>query len=88
VNFRTIALSAIHLAPPNASRQTIVDGIGRGIGRVAVHEFTHLILGPGVGHNTTERDSYEYGGTNHESLYYGDLGWTIALQPPRRALKR
>ena len=37
VGFLILAHNAIQYAPPGASRQTIVEGIGRGIGRAAVH---------------------------------------------------
>lgn len=44
VSLAYLAAAAEVYAPEGASRATIIDAIGRGIGRVAVHEFTHLFL--------------------------------------------
>ena len=78
VDFDMVATAAIHFAPPAASRQHIIDGIGRGIGRVAVHEFMHQILGTSIAHNDTDVNSYEYGSPDRRSQYYGELRWTTA----------
>ena len=78
VGFDVVALNAIQYAPPGASRQTIVEGIGRGIGRVAAHEFAHQILGATDMHDTTDQDSYEYPSPDRPSQYYGTLHWTTA----------
>jgi hypothetical protein len=78
VGFDLVALNAIRDAPEGASRQTIVDGIGRGVGRVAVHEFAHQILGIADIHNTDDHDSYEYPSPDRPSQYYGALHWTHA----------
>jgi hypothetical protein len=76
--FTTLAASAIRYAPPAASRQAIVDGIARGIGRAAAHEFSHQILGASAVHNRDDRDSFEYFTSDRPSQYYGDLRWTSA----------
>ena len=78
VDFDMIATAAIHFAPPAASRQHIIQGIGRGIGRVAVHELMHQILGAAAGHNDTDSNSYEYGSPDCQAQYYGELHWTTA----------
>jgi hypothetical protein len=78
VMFDIVALKAIHYAPAAASRQSIIDAIGRGIGRVAVHEFIHQILGVAASHNDADEKSYEYGSPDRPSQYYGDLHWTTA----------
>jgi len=78
VGFDLVALNAIRYAPEGASRQTIVDGIGRGVGRVAIHEFAHQILGTTDIHNADDQDSYEYPTPDRPSQYYGDLHWTHA----------
>lgn len=78
VGFSTVAVKAIQYAAPGASRQGMVDGVGRGIGRVAAHEFAHQILGVSVGHNKADPDSYEYPSPDRASQYYGELHWTIA----------
>ena len=76
-----LAHNAIEYAPPSASRQDIVAGIGRGIGRAAVHEFAHQALGvDNVWNIDNRRDStsYEYGNADRPSQYYGELRWTTA----------
>jgi acetyl esterase/lipase len=40
--------------------KTIIEGIGRGIGRVAAHEFAHQILNVGAVHNDADENSSEY----------------------------
>jgi hypothetical protein len=52
--------------------------MGRGVGRVAIHEFAHQILGVADIHNTDDQDSYEYPSPDRPSQYYGDLHWTHA----------
>ena len=74
LNFTTLALKAVVYAPAGASRDAIVTAIGRGIGRSAVHEFTHLILAGRPVHSTDE-DSYEYESADRASQYYGELRW-------------
>src|SRR5262245_12005898 len=79
VGFDVVAASAIRYAPQGASRQAIVDGIGRGIGRVAVHEFAHqMMLGIADLHDSEDENSYEYASPERASQYYGDLHWTKA----------
>jgi len=41
VDFDFVAFTALHFAPQRAARPAIVEAIGRGIGRVAVHELMH-----------------------------------------------
>ena len=81
VAFAILAHNAIEYAPAGASRQQIVEGIGKGIGRAAVHEFAHQA--PGLDNlssldNRTNPDSYEYGNADRRSQYYGELRWTAA----------
>jgi hypothetical protein len=81
VAFAILAHNAIEYAPPGASRQQIVDGIGRGIGRAAVHEFAHQALGLdnlSSLDNRTAPDSYEYANADRPSQYYGELRWRTA----------
>lgn len=88
VNFLLVALKAIQYAPPGASREAMVDGIARGIGRVAAHEFAHVILGAAGAHNDTDRDSYEFPGPDRASQYYGELHWTVAWSGLSQTLRR
>jgi hypothetical protein len=78
VGFDFVALNAIRYAPTGAPRQRIIEGIGRGIGRVAVHEFIHQILGGTAVHNDSDEDSYEYQSPDRALQYYGELHWTTA----------
>src|SRR5690606_20546954 len=77
VYFQTVAGLAVTHAPPRAARAALVEGIGRGIGRAAVHEFAHQML-PGVDlHDVTDVDSYEFRSSNRASQYYGTLHWAF-----------
>lgn len=79
VNFSEVLMAAIAHAPPDATRQILVDGIGRGIGRTAAHELAHAILGVyGPMDNRTEARSYEYFTHNRPEHYYGALHWSRA----------
>ena len=78
VDFVLVALTAIRYAPPDATRPAVVEGIGRGIGRVAAHEFGHQILGADFAHDKVDVNSYEYPSPDRASQYYGELHWTTA----------
>jgi hypothetical protein len=79
VNFLEVVSAAIAHAPPGTTRPTLVEGIGRGIGRAAVHELAHAILGASRSmDNRTDADSYEYFSHNRPSQYYGVLHWASA----------
>ena len=78
VGFMILALNGIQYAPSGASRQNMIEGIGRGIGRAAVHEFTHQILGTAAMHNAADENSYEYHSSDRASQYYGELHWSTA----------
>ncbi len=77
VSFNLLASSAIGYAMPDADRGTMIEAIGRGIGRAAVHEFAHQILPTAEIHSQDAR-SYEYGAANRREQFYGDLHWDIA----------
>jgi hypothetical protein len=78
VNFTEVMLAAIAHAPPGATRQTLIDGIGRGVGRTAVHELTHAILGATAMDNRTDEHSYEFFTHNRPAWFYGPLHWANA----------
>lgn len=78
VSFSWIASSAIGYAPPDADRATIVAAIGRGIGRAAVHEFTHQLLPTTPIHDSTDVRSYEYRSAARREQYYGPMQWDLA----------
>lgn len=78
VSFYLLASQAVAFAPAESKRAEIVDAIGRGIGRAAVHEFAHQILPNGPMHNTQDEASYEYGSSNRPAQYYGEMHWSVA----------
>src|SRR5215207_4665293 len=59
VSFDFLAGGATANAPEAATRDEIVAAIGRGIGRTAVHEFTHQLLPLAPIHDSRDRRSYE-----------------------------
>jgi hypothetical protein len=77
VSFGVLAASAIGYAPQDADRGAVVEGIGRGIGRAAVHEFAHQFLPSAAIHGEDVR-SYEYGAANRPEQFYGEMHWDIA----------
>lgn len=87
VSFRDLADYAVELAPAGASREAMVEGIGRGIGRAAVHEFGHQVTGQ-ANHDESDTNSYEYPYSRRVSQYYGELHWTLARDQLRAKLGR
>jgi hypothetical protein len=78
VSFHTTTGLAISYAPPDAKRATVVDAIGRGLGRAAAHEFAHLLL-PDVNlHASRDAQSYEYASADRAAQYYGSIHWDTA----------
>jgi len=78
LGFNTLVVNAIHYARDGAPRQEIIDAIGRGVGRAAVHELAHQVTGGLALDNRTDRNSYEYFSADRASQYYGTLHWTTA----------
>ena len=78
VNFSYFAAGAIVFAPPGASREEIVAGIGRGLGRAAVHEFAHQLVRRVELHASRDRGSYEYDTASRTEQFYGPMHWDIA----------
>jgi hypothetical protein len=78
VSFLTLAGSAIKYASPGADRAAVIDGIGRGIGRAAAHEFAHQILPHVDIHASRDDHSYDYETSDRAAQYYGPMHWDIA----------
>jgi len=74
VAFNIVALSALAYAPAGTDHATIVHAIGRGIGRTAVHEFAHQILGPAAMDGTADLFSYEHADLRAEH-FFAQLHW-------------
>jgi hypothetical protein len=80
VSFPVIASSAMAYAPADATRQTIIEAIGRGLGRSAAHELAHQVLREFPLDTSVDRRSYEFADLRPEH-FYGEVHWTIAARP-------
>jgi hypothetical protein len=78
VSFRVLAGRAIAYAPPGSDRATVIEAIGRGVGRAAVHEFAHQMLRGLNIHASSDDLSYEYASADRSAQYYGSLRWDAA----------
>ena len=87
VSFEFVANGAMVFAPDDASRATIVESIGRGVGRVAIHEFLHQLLPKFAVHDSKDKESYEGNSPALIGGYFGDLHWDIAAPELQRRLK-
>jgi hypothetical protein len=74
INFEFVAALAVNYGPPDSKRAAIIEAIGRGIGRVAVHELAHQILATEQMDVRDDRESYEYAATG-QSTFYGPMHW-------------
>jgi hypothetical protein len=87
VSFDFLASGAVAYAPTDASRASIIEAIGRGIGRSAVHEFTHQLLPTAPIHDNTDAQSYEHESAARREQYYGELRWNLAWPLLRQRLR-
>ncbi len=78
VSFLFLASGATASAPDGTPRSEIVAAIGRGIGRTAAHELTHLLLPQAPIHDTTDVGSYEYESAARREQYFGEMHWAMA----------
>lgn len=78
VSLSYLASSALAYAPSDATRAVMIEAIGRGVGRAAVHEFTHQLL-PRVSIHSANIRSYEYAFAARPEQYFGDMQWDLAL---------
>ena len=78
ISFDFLANGAMAWAPPDATRGDLVQAIGRGIGRTAVHEFAHQILPRAPLHSSRDESSYEFASAAREAQYYGPMHWDLA----------
>jgi hypothetical protein len=78
VNFEYVANGAMVFAPDDATREEIIAALGRGIGRVAIHEFLHQLLPKSPIHDSRNPDSFEGNSPAQIQGYFGDLQWDIA----------
>ena len=78
VSFSFMASGAMVYSPAGADRAAIIDAIGRGIGRSAVHEFAHQLLPHAPLHTTSDRASYEFYSAARPQQFIGDMHWDLA----------
>jgi len=78
VSFDFLANGAMAWAPDDADRPELVAAIGRGIGRTAVHEFTHQLLPTAPIHDSRDDRSYEFASAARSAQYYGPMHWDLA----------
>lgn len=78
VNFKYVANGAMVFSPETASRADLIAALGRGIGRVAIHEFLHQLLPKAPIHDSHDTHSYEGNSPALVEGYFDDLHWGIA----------
>lgn len=78
VSFEFLAGGATARSPEQATRAEILAAIGRGIGRTAVHEFTHQLLPQAPIHDSRDVRSYEYDSAARHEQYFGEMHWDMA----------
>jgi hypothetical protein len=78
VNYLMLSSQAVSHAPLGADRSAVVQAMGRGVGRAAVHEFLHQMLPRLNIHDSKDDRSYEYAYSSRPAQYYGDMRWDIA----------
>ena len=78
VNFEFVANGAMIFAPEHATRAEVIEAVGRGVGRVAIHEFTHQLLPKQPVDSSHDHRSFEGNSAAVVEGYYGELHWDIA----------
>jgi hypothetical protein len=78
VNFEYVANGAMVFAPASATRPAVIEALGRGIGRVAIHEFLHQLMPKAAIHDSKDTRSYEGNSPALAEGYFGDLHWDLA----------
>ncbi|MEZ5289608.1 MAG: hypothetical protein R2745_00855 [Vicinamibacterales bacterium] len=78
VNFALLAGAAVSCAPAGADRRTLLDAIGRGVGRAAAHEAAHQLLPTAPLHDSRDLESYEYHAASRCQQYFGPMHWDLA----------
>ena len=78
VSFKYLANGAMVFSPESASRAQVIEALGRGIGRVAIHEFLHQLLPKFPIHDSRDPRTYEGNSPGVQQGYFDDLEWGIA----------
>ncbi|MGE0865984.1 MAG: hypothetical protein AB7P34_18940 [Vicinamibacterales bacterium] len=87
VNFEYVANGAMVFSPEHASRKTVIEALGRGVGRVAIHEFLHQLLPKSPIHDSKDPRSYEGNSAARVEGYFGELHWDIVAPWLQKRLK-
>lgn len=87
VNFEYVANGAMVFSAEHASRETVLAALGRGIGRVAIHEFLHQLLPKSPIHDSKDPRSYEGNSAARVEGYFGELRWDIVAPWLQKRLK-
>jgi hypothetical protein len=87
VSYLVAVRGAFAYAPPRTSRRDILEAIGRGLGRTAVHELAHQLVSTQSAHSNDDR-SYEYHSPDRIGQYYGPIHWSTAWPPLQERLGR
>jgi hypothetical protein len=78
INFTFLASGAVVASPRSATRDEVLQAIGRGIGRTAAHELAHTILPQAPIHDSQDVRSYEYASADRREHYFGEMHWAMA----------
>ena len=78
VSFLFLASGAVAMSPATATRDEVLQAIGRGIGRTAAHELAHALLPQAPIHDSTDIRSYEYDSAARREQYFGEMHWALA----------
>jgi hypothetical protein len=78
VNFEYVANGAMVYSPDSASRAAVIEALGRGVGRVAIHEFLHQLLPKAPIDDSRDPRSYEGNSAANVEGYFDDLHWGFA----------
>ena len=88
VSFNYLANGAMVFSPETASRAEVIAAVGRGLGRVAIHEFLHEILPKLPIHDSRDARTYEGNSPALVEGYFGELHWGIAERELEKRLRR
>jgi hypothetical protein len=86
VSFYFLASGAIASASARDDRAALIEAIGRGVGRAAVHEFVHQFLPSAPIHDSRDVGSYEYASAARREQYFGEMRWGLARPLLQRTL--
>jgi hypothetical protein len=78
VGFTVVGSLAVRHAPAGSTREAVIEAIGRGVGRSAVHELAHQLLPTAGLHDSKDEASYEFDNADRAAQYYGDMRWDLA----------